>query len=122
MDFFKDRILPLIEKSGLNDVQIEKALNLPRSTIYDWKHGRSKSYKKNISDIASLFHVSTDYLLGNTDIKAPTKDYISYLPESKVNIYTDRILPLLQSSGRTDRDLEAEMGLPRGILYKWKKG
>ncbi|MBO5990949.1 MAG: hypothetical protein J6R00_04800, partial [Lentisphaeria bacterium] len=46
-----------------------KDLELPSSTIGDWKNGRNKSYMKRLPEIASYFDVSVDYLLGNTDIK-----------------------------------------------------
>lgn len=39
-----------------------------------------------------------------------------------MNIYQDRILPLFRKSGMNDQQLEQEIGLPRGILYDWKKG
>ena len=77
MDSYKLRIQPLIEACGKSDMEIERDLNLPRSTIYDWNNGRSKSYKKYLPEIAAYFDVSTDYLLGNTDIKnkpAATED------------------------------------------------
>lgn len=71
MNIFDERILPLFKKSGMNDQELEKAIGLKRGIIYDWKYGRTKSYTKYCGDIASYFHVSTDYLLGNTDDPAP---------------------------------------------------
>lgn len=68
MDIFSERFLPLIENSGKTDKELEKSMELPRSIIYDWKHGRNKSsFKKYASNFAKFFNVSTDYLLGNTD-------------------------------------------------------
>lgn len=74
MDSYKLRIRPLIEACEKSDMEIERDLNLPRSTIYDWNNGRSKSYKKYLPEIAAYFGVSTDYLLGNTDIKNAPAD------------------------------------------------
>lgn len=72
MSLFTEKFLPLIENSGKTDIELEKAMNLPRSIIYDWKTGRNKSsYKKYASNFASYFNVSTDYLLGN-EVKSPT--------------------------------------------------
>lgn len=66
MSLFTERFLPLIEKSGKTDTELEKAMELPRSIIYDWRTGRNKSsYKKYASNFATYFNVSTDYLLGN---------------------------------------------------------
>lgn len=71
MDIFVERILPLFEQSGMNDQELERNIDIPRGIIYDWKKGRTKSYKKYCGQIASYFHVSTDYLLGNTDDPRP---------------------------------------------------
>ena len=71
MNIFVERILPLFEQSGMNDQEFERNIDLPRGIVYDWKKGRTKSYKKYCGQIASFFHVSTDYLLGNTDDPRP---------------------------------------------------
>lgn len=71
MDIFEERILPLFRKSRKNDQELEREIDLPRGIIYDWKKRRTKSYKKYCGQIASYFHVSTDYLLGNTDDPTP---------------------------------------------------
>lgn len=62
-------LMHLISSSGIPDAEIEQKLSLPRSTIYDWRNGRSKSYKKYAVELSEFFNVSIDYLLGNTDIK-----------------------------------------------------
>jgi len=65
MDNTQNNVISLLDASGKSDAEIEKDLHLPRSTVYDWRNGRSKSYKKYISEIAAYFNVTTDYLLGN---------------------------------------------------------
>lgn len=72
MNIFKERIFPLFQSSKMSDQELEREIDLPRGIIYDWKKGRTKSYKKYCGQIASYFHVSTDYLLGNTDDPTPT--------------------------------------------------
>lgn len=68
MDIFNERFLPLIEDSGKTDQELERLIGLPRSIIYDWKHGRNKSsFKKYAGNFAAYFNVSADYLLGNID-------------------------------------------------------
>ncbi len=76
MKIFNERYLPLIERSGKSDSELEKAMDLPRSIIYDWKHGRNKGYKKYADKFAAYFNISTDYLLGNdtSQIKDPPTD------------------------------------------------
>lgn len=69
MEIYLERIKPLFKSSGKSNLELEKDIGLPRSIIYDWDNKRSKSYKNYADKIASYFNVSTDYLLGNTDIK-----------------------------------------------------
>lgn len=69
MDIYSERIKPLFTSSGKSDLELEKEIGLPRSIIYDWNNGRSKSHKKYADKIAEYFNVTTDYLLGNSDIK-----------------------------------------------------
>lgn len=38
------------------------------------------------------------------------------------NIFEERIRPLFDASGKTDKDIEDALHLPRGIIYKWKNG
>lgn len=72
MDIYFERIRPLFDKSGLQDKQIEEALDLPRGVIYKWGTGLYKSYMKYIYQISLYFNVSSDYLLGKTDDPSPT--------------------------------------------------
>ena len=118
MDIYKERIRPLFDSSGLQDKEIEALFDLPRGVIYKWGTGNNKSYQKYIPQIASYFHVSTDYLLGNTD-DPRTAGQITR--GDFMDIYEERILPLFQKSGKSDAELESEMKLPSGILYDWKK-
>lgn len=72
MDIYQDRIRPLFDSSTETNAQIERKLGIPPKTINKWNSTQLKSYTKFIPQIASYFHVSTDYLLGNTDDPAPT--------------------------------------------------
>ena len=72
MDIYKERIKSLFEKSGKTDADLEKEIGIPAKKISQWNIGYTKSYQKYIPQIASYFHVSTDYLLGNTDDPSPS--------------------------------------------------
>lgn len=71
MDVMKTRILSLIDGSGKSDSFLEEAIGLPRGIIYKWRNNKNKNFKFYATDVASYFHVSTDYLLGNTDDPSP---------------------------------------------------
>lgn len=66
MDETIQRILFLIDNSGLSDTQILKGLDVSSSStlITDWRKGRSKSPQlKHILKLSNFFHVTTDFLL-----------------------------------------------------------
>lgn len=71
MGIMKTRILSLIDGSGKSDSFLEEAIGLPRGIIYKWRNDKNKNFKFYAIDIASYFHVSTDYLLGRTDDPRP---------------------------------------------------
>lgn len=71
MDIYFDRIKPLFDGSGKTDADLEREIGIGAKKISQWNIGYTKSYTKFIPQIASYFHVSTDYLLGNTDDPAP---------------------------------------------------
>ena len=73
MDIFNDKIEPLLRSSGLSDTEFEKALGLPRSTVYDWRKKRSRSYRKYLPEIALKLNVTVGFLLSNE----PLPDYFS---------------------------------------------
>lgn len=39
-----------------------------------------------------------------------------------MDLYIERIKPLFDSSGMTDKDIEETLNLPRGVIYKWGIG
>lgn len=66
MDETIQRILSLIDNSGLSDTQILRELKVSSSStlITDWRKGRSKSPQiKHVLEFAKFFNVSTDFLL-----------------------------------------------------------
>lgn len=82
LDPIIERILNLIDKSGLKDKQVLKKLEISNSsTITDWRSGKSKSPSaQNIIKFASFFKVSTDYLLtGKENFDNISEDEIEWL-------------------------------------------
>lgn len=78
-----DRIKYLREKNNLTQSSLAKKLNVTRSSVNAWEMGISVPSTALIVDLAKLFHVSTDYLLG-LDISA-TLD-ISSLNDKEIMI------------------------------------
>ena len=71
MDIYSEKIRLLFDKSGKTDLDLEREIGIPAKKISQWNVGYTKSYTKFIPQIAAYFHVSTDYLLGNTDDPTP---------------------------------------------------
>ena len=66
-----DKIMLLLKENGIEQQGLAAILGINKQTISDWKSGKSKTYLKYIQTISDYFNVSTDYLLGRTDIKNP---------------------------------------------------
>ena len=64
---FPERLKTLRLEAKLTQKDVSNQLKISQSTYSDWEKGKMKP--KNIQQIADFFNVSTDYLLGNTDIK-----------------------------------------------------
>lgn len=71
MDIYQERIRPLFDRAPETNAEIERKLGIPPRTINKWNTTPLKSYRNYIPQIASYFHVSTDYLLGHADDPAP---------------------------------------------------
>lgn len=71
MDIYAERIKPLFDQSGKSDAELEREIGIPARKISQWNINYTRSYTKYIPQIAAYFHVSTDYLLGNTDVTTP---------------------------------------------------
>ena len=59
-----ERIKTLRVSNNLTQSALAKKLNVTRSSVNAWEMGISVPSTSLIVDIARLFHVSTDYLLG----------------------------------------------------------
>ena len=58
-------------KKGLSQLAFAKILGISQQTIGSWETGRTSPDFETLIKIASFFNVTTDYLLGVTDV--PTK-------------------------------------------------
>ena len=59
-----DKIKMLREKSGMTQTELSRKLGVARSGVNAWEMGISIPSTQYIVEIALLFGVSTDYLLG----------------------------------------------------------
>jgi transcriptional regulator with XRE-family HTH domain len=63
----KDRLKELRTKKGLYQKELAERLGVGRSTVAAWETGSKRPEGRTLEQIADLFSVSVDYLLGRTD-------------------------------------------------------
>lgn len=65
-EFFSlaDRIKMIRENAGMTQSQLAKSLHLTRSAVNGWEMGLSVPSTQYIVELAKMFNVSIDYLLG----------------------------------------------------------
>lgn len=59
-----DRIKTLREARGWTQAELARRLNITRNGVNSWEQGLSMPSPACLVDLAKLFSVSTDYLLG----------------------------------------------------------
>lgn len=77
---FGKRIIDLREKSGLSQEEICSKLGVTQQTLSRYEKGQRQASLDFVVSASKYFNVSTDYLLGITDVKSKNKD-IQYIHE-----------------------------------------
>ncbi len=76
------RLRELREEKRLYQKEVAKALGISRQAYNRYELGRRNPDNTMLIELATLFNVSIDYLLGYTNIKKPADNYLH--EESKV--------------------------------------
>ncbi len=84
---FSDRLKDLRDKAGITQSELARRLSLTRAGVNAWEMGLSAPSTPLIVELAELFHVTTDYLLG---------------------LETDMII---RTDGLNDKEIAAVMGV-----------
>lgn len=91
-----DRIKALREQSGMTQTALAKKLNVTRSAVNSWEMGISIPSTALLVEVARLFHVSTDFLLG---VKGSATLDVSALSDREVLILQQLIDYFLSMKG-----------------------
>lgn len=67
MNIFCTRIKELRLEKGMTQLQLANCLHTTNSAVCDWEKGRTQPDLEMLKNIATLFSVTTDYLLGLSD-------------------------------------------------------
>lgn len=82
-----DILKKLRNEKKITQRELAKLLNLSPSTIAMYETAQRKPDFETLEKIANFFDVSTDYLLGRTNIRNPYKEAV--LKETKASHYLD---------------------------------
>ena len=83
---FCERLKGLRLKSEMTQDELAKKINISTSTISFYESGAREPNLSTLISLAKIFNVSTDYLLGLTDIS---------LPEDEMKAFIDEILRMM---------------------------
>lgn len=72
---FKDRLIKLRKELNLTQEELAQKIGYTRTAISAWEIGRNEPSNADIIKLAEYFGVSTDYLLGKTDIRNIEEDF-----------------------------------------------
>ena len=78
-----DRIKALRESQGLTQSELAKQLGITRSSVNAWEQWISVPSTQYIVELATIFKVSTDYLLG---VNATASINVSGLTDSDIEL------------------------------------
>lgn len=71
---FKDRLVLLRKELGLTQEEFAEKIGYTRTAVSAWEIGRNEPSNSDTLKIADFFGVTTDYLLGKTDVRNYDKD------------------------------------------------
>lgn len=72
MENIKNRIRDLREDKDLRQIDVSKATGIDQKTLSNYETGKTNPDSYSIIKLADFFGVSTDYLLGYSDINIKT--------------------------------------------------
>ena len=68
---YQNRLRDLREDRDLNQSDIAQLLNIHQTTYSDYERGNLNIPISSLHFLADYYHVSTDFLLGRTNVKDP---------------------------------------------------
>ena len=101
---FGERVSELRKDKGLKQKDIATLLNVAVSTVSNYETDSHEPDMENLCKLADLFGVSTDYLLGRTDIK------------TDINALKEPISSSITKADGHD-DITIILNLAKGISY-----
>lgn len=101
---FKDRLVSLRKELDLTQEQFAKKIGFSRTAVSAWEIGRNEPSNADTIKLADFFNVSTDYLLGKTDIRNPGKQIDDVLNEAMIGMSKEEYENLTETQKKQIRD------------------
>ena len=102
---FKDRLIKLRKELNLTQEELAQKIGYTRTAISAWEIGRNEPSNADTIKLAEYFSVSTDYLLGKSDIRSPEKVQNDPLGLAKIGFSLENYTPLTEKQKEQIRDL-----------------
>ncbi len=90
---FKERLVKLRKELNLTQEDFAQKIGYTRTAISAWEIGRNEPSNVDTIKIADFFGVSTDYLLGKSDIRNPGKKGNDLLDLTSMGFSTESYAP-----------------------------
>ena len=109
---FSEKLKELREMCGISQAQLAEVLYVTPQTISNYETGKREPKIAELILLSEYFHVSIDYLIGNTDdINAPHRKIFYTIVDS-----------IFVKSGTTKAQVDAKISkLADGKEYKWSE-
>ena len=78
-----NRIAELRKSKHLNQIGLAMKLNISQYLVSAYETGRHQPSIELLIEMSKLFNVSVDYIIGNSDVKSPAKNYINEIAEDE---------------------------------------
>jgi transcriptional regulator with XRE-family HTH domain len=113
-----ERLTILRKNKGLTQEACAKKIGIPRSTYSNYENGKREPDIETIRKMASFFEVSTDFLLGYTNI--PQTKKASEMTEVEIEefIHNPKIRPKYKGRELTKEEIEKVSKMLEVILER----
>lgn len=102
-----NKISTLRKGMSMTQPMLAEKMNVSQSTVTSWENDRRNVGNDDLVKLADLFNVSTDYLLGKTTIKEPSKT-------KQAEITDDQVIMTFEGKPIQPEDLDLIKRLLRG--------
>lgn len=101
---FKDRLIKLRKELHLTQEELAQKIGYTRTAISAWEIGRNEPSNADTIKLSEYFNVSTDYLLGKTDVRNPGTKIDNVLNEAMIGMSKEDYEALSETQKKQIRD------------------